>query len=184
MPSQRLLPPRFLKGFAIASAPIAVALIGLIGGGWLAPLPAFAAGGASLAGLAWLLLLHLRRLDAIAGYLDRLTRGVDETAAVPPPAGAAAGITGDLHRAVTDAGRLWSARRRELEAVVAANEAVLASLPDPLLMLDRGRRRAFPRQRTDRRVHAPGPGRTQLRRARRTAAAADRRRDGRPAVVA
>src|SRR5262245_55258087 len=62
-------------------------------------------------------------------------RGRNEAAAVPPPAGAAAGATGDLHRAVTDAGRLWSARRRELEAVVAANEAVIASLPDPLLML-------------------------------------------------
>ena len=31
-------------------------------------------------------------------------------------------------------------RRRELEAVIAGNEAILTSLPDPLLMLDRGRR--------------------------------------------
>src|SRR5262249_56770298 len=44
------------------------------------------------------------------------------------------------HAAGPGAGRLWSARRRELEAVVAANEAVTASLPDPLLMLDRERR--------------------------------------------
>jgi two-component system, OmpR family, phosphate regulon sensor histidine kinase PhoR len=140
MSTSPLLPPRLLKSLAAAAAPTAVALAGLAAGGWLAPWPALVAGGAALAALAAMLFLPLRRLDGIVAYLDRLTGGVNEAAAVPPPAGGATGVTADLHRAVADAGRLWSARRRELEAVVAANEAVIASLPDPLLMLDRDRR--------------------------------------------
>src|SRR5215470_8080091 len=123
MSSPRLLPSRLLKSLAVVAAPVVLALAALAAGGWVLAWPALVAGFAVVAALAALLFLHLRRLDAIVAYLDRLTGGVNEAAAVPPPAGAAAGATGDLHRAVTDAGRLWSARRRELEAVVAANEA-------------------------------------------------------------
>src|SRR5262249_14926489 len=140
MSTSPLLPPRLLKSLALTAAPTVVALAGLAAGGWLPLWPALVAGAAALAALAAILFLPLHRLDAIVAYLDRLTGGVNEAAAVPPPAGGATGVTADLHRAVTDAGRLWSARRRELEAVVAANEAVIASLPDPLLMLDRDRR--------------------------------------------
>src|SRR5262249_53362097 len=140
MSTSPLLPPRLLKSLALTAAPTVVALAGLAAGGWLPLWPALVAGAAALAALAAILFLPLHRLDAIVAYLDRLPGGVNEAAAVPPPAGAAAGATAELHRAVTDAGRLWSARRRELEAVVAANEAVIAGLPDPLLMLDRERR--------------------------------------------
>jgi len=123
----------------MAAPPVAV-LGALVLGRWVTPGPALVAGAVAVVALAVLLFLHLRRVASVADYLDRLTGGGNEAAAVPPPAGAAAGATAELHRAVTDAGRLWSARRRELEAVVAANEAVIAGLPDPLLMLDRERR--------------------------------------------
>src|SRR5262245_48704010 len=107
MSSPRLLPPRLLKSLAVVAAPVLLVVAALAGGGWVPPWPAFVTGVAAVAALAILLFLHLRRLDAIVAYLDRLTGGVNEAAAVPPPAGAAAGATADLHRAVTDAGRLW-----------------------------------------------------------------------------
>src|SRR5215475_13256881 len=140
MPTPRLLPPRYLKSLAATAAPPVAVLGALVLGRWLSAGPALVAGAVAVAALAVLLFLHLRRVASVADYLDRLTGGGNEAAAVPPPAGAAAGATAELHRAVTDAGRLWSARRREPEAVVAANEAVIAGLPDPLLMLDRDRR--------------------------------------------
>ena len=90
--------------------------------------------------IALVVVSHLRRLATISDYLGRLTRSTEGAVTVPPPSGGAGGATADLHRAAAEAGRHWSARRRELEAVVAANEAVIASLPDPLIMLDRARR--------------------------------------------
>jgi two-component system phosphate regulon sensor histidine kinase PhoR len=85
---------------------------------------------------------HMQQLEAITGYLKKLAGGADDAAGTVPPRPVTGPIrsTSALQQAVADAGRVWARRRRELEALVAANEAVLASLPDPLIMLDRERR--------------------------------------------
>ena len=131
----------------------------LAAAGYVAALPAVVAAAAAIAVTALVVVSHLRRLAAISDYLGRLTRSTEGAVTVPPPSGGAAGATADLHRAAAEAGRHWSARRRELEAVVAANEAVIASLPDPLIMLDRARRIVRANQAAETALGTPLAGR-------------------------
>jgi two-component system phosphate regulon sensor histidine kinase PhoR len=140
MPERKPSPSRLMAAAAIVTAPAAAAFAVLAALGYVAIAPALIAAIAAIAATAGIAITHLRRLAAITEYIQRLTRGSDGAIAAPPPSGSAAGATADLHRTVADAGRQWSVRRRELEAVVAANEAVIAALPDPLIMLDSGRR--------------------------------------------
>jgi len=159
MPGSKLPPSRQVAAVAIVAAPVAVALLVLAAAGYLAPLPAIAAGAATIALIALVVISHLRRMAAISDYLGRLTRSTEGAVTVPPPSGGAGGATADLHRAAAEAGRHWSARRRELEAVVAANEAVIASLPDPLIMLDRVRRIVRANQAAETALGTPLAGR-------------------------
>jgi two-component system phosphate regulon sensor histidine kinase PhoR len=139
--SDRKPPPaRLIPAVAITVTPVAAVFAALAATGNLAVGPAIAGAVAAMAVIAALVVAHLRRLRAITDYIQRLTRSGDGTIAVPPASGSTADPTAELHRAVADAGRQWSVRRRELEAVVAANEAVIAGLPDPLILLDRSRR--------------------------------------------
>ena len=140
MPDRKSDPWRLIAAAAIVAAPVAAAFILLAATGFLAAAPAAIGAAASIVAIVIIVVTHLKRLAAITAYLARLTRSGDGAIAVPPPSGSSAGATADLHRAAADAGRQWSARRRELEAVVAANEAVIAGLPEPLILLDRGRR--------------------------------------------
>ncbi|HUL05655.1 MAG TPA: ATP-binding protein [Candidatus Acidoferrum sp.] len=144
---------------AVVAAPVAAAFVALAAAGYLAPWPAAVAAAAAIAAIALMVVTHLRRLAEISDYLGRLTRSSEGVVTVPPPSGGAAGTTADLHRAAAEAGRHWSARRRELEAVVAANEAVIASLPDPLIMLDRTRRIVRANQAAESALGAPLAGR-------------------------
>jgi two-component system phosphate regulon sensor histidine kinase PhoR len=91
--------------------------------------------------LAFLIRMHLRRLGLIAHHLQRLASDGDDPGNVPPRLpDAALESTRELSQAVATSGRAWARRRRDLEAVVAANEAVISGLPDPLIMLDEQRR--------------------------------------------
>jgi two-component system, OmpR family, phosphate regulon sensor histidine kinase PhoR len=159
MPAAKPNPLRLLAPAAIVAAPIAAVFLVLAAAGYVAALPAVVAAAAAIAVTALVVLSHLRRLAAISDYLGRLTRGTEGAVTVPPPSGGAAGATADLHRAAAEAGRHWSARRRELEAVVAANEAVIASLPDPLIMLDRARRIVRANQAAETALGTPLAGR-------------------------
>jgi len=159
MPGSKPNPSRLAAAVAVVAAPVAAAFLVLAAERFLAPLPAAVAAAATIALIALVVVSHLHRLASISDYLGRLTRGTDATAIVPPPSSGAAGATADLHRAAAEAGRLWSARRRELEAVVAANEAVIASLPDPLIMLDRARRIVRANQAAESALGAPLAGR-------------------------
>jgi two-component system phosphate regulon sensor histidine kinase PhoR len=51
-----------------------------------------------------------------------------------------AAVRPDVDPTPSEGPRLEQAERAQLEAVVAGNQSILASLPDPLIMLDRGRR--------------------------------------------
>jgi two-component system phosphate regulon sensor histidine kinase PhoR len=159
MPATKPNPSRLLAAVAIVAAPAAAAFLVLAVAGYLAALPAVVAAAAAIAMTALVVVSHLRRLAAISDYLGRLTRSTEGAVTVPPPSGGASGATADLHRAAAEAGRHWSARRRELEAVVAANEAVIASLPDPLIMLDRARRIVRANQAAETALGTPLAGR-------------------------
>jgi len=159
MPGSKPNPSRLVAAVAIVAAPVAAAFFALATAGYAAALPAALAAAAAIAVIVLVVVSHLRRLAAISDYLGHLTRGGEGAVTVPPPSGGAAGATADLHRAAAEAGRHWSARRRELEAVVAANEAVIASLPDPLIMLDRARRIVRANQAAETALSAPLAGR-------------------------
>ena len=159
MPDSKPYPSRLIAAAAVVTAPVAVAFFALATAGYVAALPAALAAAAAIAVIALVVVSHLRRLAAISDYLGHLTRGSEGAVTVPPPSGGAGGATADLHRAAAEAGRHWSARRRELEAVVAANEAVIASLPDPLIMLDRARRIVRANQAAETALSVPLAGR-------------------------
>jgi two-component system phosphate regulon sensor histidine kinase PhoR len=159
MPASKPNPSRLVAAVAVVAAPVAAAFLVLAAERYVAPLPAVVAAAAAVALVALIVLSHLRRLAGISDYLGRLTRGSEGGVVVPPPSSGAAGATAELHRAAAEAGRHWSARRRELEAVVAANEAVIASLPDPLIMLDRARRIVRANQAAESALGTPLAGR-------------------------
>jgi len=105
-------------------------------GGWIW-IPIAALG--TLAGIAGLMRDHFQDLGALRAYLARLG-SPDATGggALPdPPVTAAPGLDRDLPRLIDAAIRTRDRRQRELHATLASSEAVLAGLPDPLLLLDR-----------------------------------------------
>ena len=136
-----LFPRNFWAVLAILTAPAAAVLAAFAAMGWLSwP----AAGGAVVlvaVTLGLLIRSHLRRLGQIAHHLQRLAADGDDPGNVPPRLpDTALEATRQLSQAVAGSGRAWAKRRRDLEALVAANEAVISGLPDPLIMLDEQRR--------------------------------------------
>ena len=137
------LPSRRLP-IAVAAlvAPTALVLAAAVVAGWIRVEAALLVGLVSLFAAALLARAHLRHLARVADYLRALA--ADDGSAVikapPAPRSAAAVLAPELGEAIAEAGRAWSERRRELEAVVTANETIFASLPDPLIMLDDERR--------------------------------------------
>jgi len=134
-------PRNFWAVLAILTGPAAAILIVFAALGWLSWMAAAVAIVLVGTMLGVLVRSHLRRLGQIAHYLQRLAADGDDPGNVPPRLpDAALEATRDLSQAVANSGRAWARRRRDLEAVVAANEAVISGLPDPLIMLDEQRR--------------------------------------------
>jgi two-component system phosphate regulon sensor histidine kinase PhoR len=142
MPYRRVLPRRLLLAVAVVVAPTLVALLALVIAGSVAPLTGLIAVGFVAIVLAALIRQHLSHLVAVAAYLRSMATERGATTAAPPtPRGTGPSVLApELGEAVAEAGRAWTARRRELEAVGSANETILASLPDPLILLDGDRR--------------------------------------------
>ncbi len=91
-------------------------------------------GGSSL-----LLIRHFQRLDALHRSIDELGR----SGAGPAPEQRRAGspiLSPGLESALAAAAAERQRRRQQLEDLIAGNEAILATLPDPLVMLDEERR--------------------------------------------
>ena len=156
------LPSRRLP-IAVAAlvAPTVLVLAVAAAAGWIRPEAALLVGLVSLFAAALLARAHLRHLARIADYLKALA--ADDGSAVirapPAPRSAAAVLAPELGEAIAEAGRAWSERRRELEAVVTANETIFASLPDPLLMLDDERRVVRANRAADSLFGEPAAGR-------------------------
>ena len=136
-----LFPRNFWAVQAILTAPAAAVLAAFVAMGWVSWMAAGAAIFLVAVTLGLLIRSHLRRLGQIAQYLQRLAAESDDPGNVPPRLpDAALEATRQLSQAVAGSGRAWAQRRRDLEALVAANEAVISGLPDPLIMLDEQRR--------------------------------------------
>lgn len=141
MNPEPLFPRNFWAVLAILTAPAAAVLAAFAVLGWVSWMAAGAAIFPVAAALGLLIRSHLRRLGQIAQYLQRLAAASDDPGNVPPRLpDTALAATRQLSQAVAGSGRAWAQRRRDLEALVAANEAVISGLPDPLIMLDEQRR--------------------------------------------
>jgi len=127
---------RLALALLTVSAPALLVLAGLALAGLL-PWP-WVLGAAALLLLlqALLLQLHFRHLDGLLAYLRGLRRGLPP----PPPGADPLALAPGLAEEIVETARERDRQRRELEAAMAANEAILSNLPDPLLMLGRSRR--------------------------------------------
>ncbi len=93
--------------------------------------------GAVLAGIAALFAMrHVRELWRVVSFADRLKSGSD--AALPKPGSSFIAV--ELVHAIARLHRDLTMERQRLAAASVASEAVLDSLPDPLLILDADRR--------------------------------------------
>mgnify|MGYP000389201010 CR=1 FL=1 len=128
---------RLTRTTLLLSGPAALAFAALAAAGLLAPLPALLAALAVGGAVALLLWRHFKAVSALRGYVEKLRRLWDHEGELPePPAAASLGLDPALTQAIADTARERQERRRELRAATAGNEAVLAGLPDPLLMID------------------------------------------------
>ncbi len=123
---------RFAAALTVVFAAPAIVLAALVAAGALAAGPALLAALAMLAGLAVVLRLYLRDVAAASQYVNALARG-DEARL---PTLDHPGIVPELAVATAHLAASWEERRRDLEALVSAHEAVLDRLPDPLIRLD------------------------------------------------
>jgi two-component system phosphate regulon sensor histidine kinase PhoR len=127
------MPPtrRVLGALALAALPGAVALLGLIAFARLTPFAGLVGLLVMLAGLAWLLLGHLRHLTALGAYARAIAAG---ERASPPPAELLA-LDPTVAPALIGALGLLREREQSLAAHAALAERILAQLPDPLLLV-------------------------------------------------
>jgi len=121
-----------LAATAVLALPVAIVLGALVALGRLDPLPALVAFLAIALGLGLLSGPHLRGVARLTAHLDGLAEGEEmrpPSAYWPPLVVALASAVGRIQRRA-------QARREETAARLAALEAVLDGLPDPLLILD------------------------------------------------
>ena len=103
---------------------------------WWSPVPALIP---IFLGMAGLMAPHFRDLKRMRDYVERLRALRDAGQGVPdPPAVTSPGLDRQLPEAIAESTRARETHRRELNAAIQGNEAVLSNLPDPLLLLDSG----------------------------------------------
>jgi two-component system, OmpR family, phosphate regulon sensor histidine kinase PhoR len=124
-----------------ASAPGLIVLAALVARGLLAVGPALIAGSAILVATGLIVGRSVIALTKVRDSVDALAADDKAAASVPRyiprrPAGPA----GELWLAIVRLTRVWSDRIRTAEARLAAAEAVIAAVPDPLILVDERRR--------------------------------------------
>ena len=138
--SPQTLTRRFpLAAIALAAPGIAPLVVLALAGALSWP-AALIGAGVVLAATFLLLWHHFRHMSDVARYME-LLRGNTAGASLPsPPSGASPLLAPGLDETLVQTTRERQRRRRELEAAIAGNEAILSNLPDPLLLLDRAHR--------------------------------------------
>jgi two-component system, OmpR family, phosphate regulon sensor histidine kinase PhoR len=133
----------FLGAAAAIAAVPGLALVVLMGGGWLAPAPGLAALAATVAAATALAAVLARDLRLLT---DTLRHAALESGEQPSPPAATPRFA-PMERLALAIGRLarsLASRTGEISRLLRANEAIIEALPDPLLVLgeDRQPRRA------------------------------------------
>ena len=129
---------RLAVALALLAVPLAVALGLLVALAGLGIGAALAAGLFCLAAMGALLWPHLRHLSALARQAQALAaEQLPADSNLPLPARSI--MAAELDDAMSEAVRAWRQRRLELERLVRSNQAIVESLPDPLIMVARDR---------------------------------------------
>jgi len=130
---------RLMVASTVLGLPTLLVLAALAAAGALPPAAATTAAAGVLVLLALMLTRHFRRVRALTGYLGRLRAADDDR---PLPAAPSGGdlLAPGLGEAIAETAREQRERRHELEATMAMNAAVLAGLPDPLILVGENRR--------------------------------------------
>ncbi|GAB4362392.1 MAG: ATP-binding protein [Kiloniellaceae bacterium] len=130
---------RLLLAAAVLWLPTLAVLLVLLADGRISLAAAALAGAAVLALMVAMLNQHFRRVRALTRYLGRLRAVGDDR---PLPAAPSGGdlLSPGLSEAIAETARVQRARRHELEDTMAMNVAVLAGLPDPLILVGQNRR--------------------------------------------
>lgn len=89
--------------------------------------------------MAAMLNQHFRRVRALTRYLIRLREAGDDSPLPPAPSGGDL-LSPGLSDAIAETARQQRARRHDLRDTMAMNAAVLAGLPDPLILVGENRR--------------------------------------------
>ncbi|MEQ8357396.1 MAG: ATP-binding protein [Kiloniellaceae bacterium] len=130
---------RLMMATAVLSLPMLLVLAILLATGQVAPAAAGISAVVALVLLAGMLNQHFRRLRVLIRYLGRLRAAKDDGPLPTAPAGADL-LSPGLSEAIAETAREQRARRRDLEDTMAMNAAVLAGLPDPLILVAENRR--------------------------------------------
>ncbi|MFC4352414.1 ATP-binding protein [Fodinicurvata halophila] len=93
----------------------------------------------TLIGTGLLLRLHFRHLQGLFAYLESIRHPAESPLPRPTTAGSDL-LSPHLEAAIYHTASERERQKRQLREVTASNEAILSTLPDPLLMLDRSRR--------------------------------------------
>ncbi|MGF1630536.1 MAG: ATP-binding protein [Kiloniellaceae bacterium] len=130
---------RLLLAAAVLCLPGLLVLFGLLVAGTISFGTAALCAAVVLALTALLLNQHFRRVRALTRYLGRLRAADDD---LPLPAAPSGGdlLSPGLSEAIAETAREQFERRRDLEDTMAMNAAVLAGLPDPLILVGQNRR--------------------------------------------
>lgn len=131
---------RTIRATVAVSAPAGLVLIALTGYAGLAPGAALAGFAALFAALAAIVYRHLAGLERLTLRVESLARTPGERRAEESVATPAGSTTAALADAVTELDGRWARRGGELQSLVAANEGILEAIPDPLILVDAGRR--------------------------------------------
>ncbi len=127
--------PRLARVVTLVETPVFVALLVLVWGEWLAPLPGLLALLSTTAATAYIVRRHLASLEALRMQVEKLARAEpgdrDYTPAIEIPT-----TVPGLGQAVAELDRSWVRRGEELRALIGANEAILEAIPDPLILID------------------------------------------------
>ena len=133
--------PRIAVAVLAVSAPSLIVLAVLAGWGFLATPAALIAGAVILVVTALVIGRSVSDLAVLRDSVDTLGAADEGTEAVSRQiARKLTPMVRELWLAIVRLGRLWHERVRTAEGRVAAAEAVIAAVPDPLILLDERRR--------------------------------------------
>jgi len=138
MPAPPPLHRRFWIGLAAFLGPTLAALLLAAALGWLAWPALLLVGGLAALATGWLILSHTRHVTQLVRYVERLRHADGRLPDPPGPQGSL--LSAELDAALVETAQERQRRRRELERLIAGNEAILSTLPYPLLTLTGSRR--------------------------------------------